>query len=290
MFDWQDLHFFLATARLGSFTAAAVELGVDHATVGRRVARLESSIERKLVVRLPRSTQLTKDGQALVSVALAMEVQANGIVRHLRGHPGGTPVTVTVSALPVLAAFLIAPSLPALVQDHPEIHMVLSATSAIASLERAEADIAIGFVRPKLPGRVVRQVGELSLALYACHDYIAEPPERWMLIGFESSLGDIPQQHWLDAFAADRPFALLSNDVVTQAQGARAGLGIALLPRLLGDADPDLVQVKTHPTPPSRKLWMSVHADVKQSPAVRAVMAHLIEVCAALPGSIDPPP
>lgn len=56
LFDWQDLHFFLATARLGSFTAAAAEMGVDHATVGRRVARLELSIGRKLVVRLPRAT------------------------------------------------------------------------------------------------------------------------------------------------------------------------------------------------------------------------------------------
>lgn len=287
MFDWQDLHFFLATARLGSFTAAAAELGVDHATVGRRVARLEASIERKLVVRLPRSTRLTKDGQALVVVAQAMEAQTNAIARHLRGSTGGLQATVTVSALPVLAAFLIAPSLPAFSQAHPKIHMVLSATSAVASLERAEADIAIGFVRPKLPGRVVRQVGELSLALYASHGYIVQPPEHWMLIGFESSLEDIPQQRWLNTFAADRPFTLRSNDVVTQAQGARAGLGVALLPRLLGDADPGLVHVKTHPEPPSRKLWMSVHADVRQSPAVRAVMDHLIEVCAALPGNVD---
>lgn len=284
MFDWQDLHFFLATARLGSFTAAAVEMGVDHATVGRRVARLESSIERKLVIRLPRSTRLTKDGQALADVGQAMEGQANAIVRHLRSHPFGVPATVTVSALPVLGAFLIAPSLPNFARTHPEIQMILSATSTVASLERAEADIAVGFVRPNLPGRIVRQVGELSLALYARHDYIEEPSEGWMFIGFESSLDDIPQQRWLDTFAAGRPFTLRTNDVVTQAQGARSGLGIALLPRLLGDADPGLVHLKTNPEPTSRKLWMSVHADVRQSAAVRAVMAHLIKVCDVLSG------
>jgi len=108
-----------------------------------------------------------------------------------------------------------------------------------------------------------------------------------MFIGFESSLGDIPQQRWLNTFAAGRPFTLRSNDVVTQAQGARAGLGVALLPRLPGDADPGLVHVKTHPEPPSRKLWMSVHADVRQSPAVRAVMEHLIELCTTLPENVD---
>lgn len=284
LFDWQDLHFFLATARLGSFTAAAAEMGVDHATVGRRVARLELSIGRKLVVRLPRSTQLTKDGEALAKVGQAMEGQANAIVRHLQCHPHGVPATVTVSALPILSAFLIAPSLPDFAKTHPEIQMVLSATSAVASLERAEADIALGFVRPTLPGRVVRQIGELSLGLYARDGYIDEQSDRWMFIGFESSLDDIPQQRWLAAFAADRPFALRTNDVVTQAQGARSGLGIALLPRLLGDADPGLVNLKTLPEPPARKLWMSVHGDVRQSAAVRAVMTHLIEICADLSG------
>ncbi len=292
MFDWQDLRFFLTTARLGSFTAAAAELSVDHATVGRRVARLESAIERKLVVRLPRSTTLTQEGRALADAAQAMETQASVVVRHLHGHPGATAatVTVTVSVLPVLAAFLIAPSLPAFAQAHPHIQLVLSATSAIASLERAEADIAVGFVRPKLPGRIVRQAGALPLALYAATGYAAQPHECWKFIGFEASLGGIAQQQWLENFAAGRPFALRSNDVVTQAQGARAGLGVALLPRLLGDAEPGLAEVQTQPAPPGRKLWMSVHADVRRSPAVRSVMAHVLEICAGLSESAAPAP
>lgn len=288
MFDWQDLRFFLAAARLGSFTAAAAELDVDHATVGRRVARLESAIERKLVVRLPRSTRLTQEGRALADVAQAMEVQANAVVRHLRGHPGVTAasVTVTVSVLPVLAAFLIAPSLPAFAQAHPHIHLVLSATSAIASLERAEADIAVGFVRPKLPGRIVRQAGALPLALYAAPGYAVQPQECWKFIGFEASLGGILQQRWLEDFASGRPFSLRSNDVVTQAQGARAGLGVALLPRLLGDAESGLKRVETQPEPPpARTLWMSVHADVRRSPAIRSVMAHVLNLCASLSAS-----
>ncbi|MCS5969134.1 LysR family transcriptional regulator [Klebsiella variicola subsp. variicola] len=40
--DWQDLHFFFALARCGSLSGRSQELGVDHATVGRRIAALES--------------------------------------------------------------------------------------------------------------------------------------------------------------------------------------------------------------------------------------------------------
>ena len=39
--DWDDFRFVLAIVRGGSVSAAAKQLGVDHATVIRRVDRLE---------------------------------------------------------------------------------------------------------------------------------------------------------------------------------------------------------------------------------------------------------
>lgn len=92
-----------------------------------------------------------------------------------------------------------------------------------------------------------------------------------MFIGFES-FDAIPQQRWLNVFTAVCPFALQSNDIITQPLGARAGLGIALLPRILEDANHGLVHMKTNPKPPIRKhLGCPLHT----------VMAHLVEVCTA---------
>ena len=51
MFDWDDLRVFLAAARSGSLTAAAQQLGIDPATVGRRNARLESALKSTLFIR-----------------------------------------------------------------------------------------------------------------------------------------------------------------------------------------------------------------------------------------------
>jgi DNA-binding transcriptional LysR family regulator len=283
MFDWQDLRYFLTAARSGSLTAAAKQLGVDHATVGRRVARLEAATGVKLLTRLPRSTRLTEQGVALMEVAAALEEDAQAVARHLRGQVAGLSGTVTVSALPALAALVIAPSLSRLADRHPGIRLVMSATSTIASLERGEADIAIGFVRPSLQGRVVRRVGAMPFAIYGAPALIASPPERWAFIGFEGSLANIVQQKWLDAFAGARPFALRSNDVATQAQAARAAIGAALLPCFVGDGDAGLFRLDVDP-PPSRPLWMSVHADVRRSPTVRAVMDHLVQLLA---GTLD---
>lgn len=44
MFDWQDLYYFTVLARTQSLSAAARELQVEHATVGRRIDALEKSL------------------------------------------------------------------------------------------------------------------------------------------------------------------------------------------------------------------------------------------------------
>ncbi|WP_227660177.1 hypothetical protein [Hafnia paralvei] len=80
----------------------------------------------------------------------------NTIIRHLQSYSNDMLGTMTVSVLPFLGAFLTASSLPVFTGSHPEIYMVLSSTSTVASLECAEGDIVIGFTRPKLPGCVIQ--------------------------------------------------------------------------------------------------------------------------------------
>lgn len=42
MFDWEDLRYFSTFAQTGSLASAEKKLGVDHATVARRIASLEA--------------------------------------------------------------------------------------------------------------------------------------------------------------------------------------------------------------------------------------------------------
>lgn len=177
--------------------------------------------------------------------------------------------------------FVRAFHLPTFTERHPLIRLVLSATSDVASLERGEADISLGFVRPDLPGRIVRQVGNVDFALYSSLAISAASPETWRFIGFEGSLEDIPQQRWLTQFAAGRPFVLCSNDVATQMQAAKSGLGVALLPDFLKAEETGMVRLDGDAQPLKRPLWMSVHADIRRSPAVREVMECLGDILAA---------
>ena len=71
MFDWDDIRIFVAAARAGSLGGAAQRLGIDAATVGRRVARLESALKSTLVVRSASGLQLTPAGAQLLEVGRA---------------------------------------------------------------------------------------------------------------------------------------------------------------------------------------------------------------------------
>lgn len=62
MTDWDDICFFLAVARGGLVRAAAERLGVNHATVLRRVAGLEARLGARLFDRLHSGYRTTAAG------------------------------------------------------------------------------------------------------------------------------------------------------------------------------------------------------------------------------------
>jgi molybdate transport repressor ModE-like protein len=71
--DWQDLRIFLALGRHGSLSAAARAVGVNHATIARRLRSLEDSLGEKLIERRPEGFALTRAGTHTLAVASDMD-------------------------------------------------------------------------------------------------------------------------------------------------------------------------------------------------------------------------
>ena len=275
MFDWQDLRHFAVLARLGSLSAAARELGVDHATVGRRVAAFEQALRLRLIDRLPRSCPLTKDGLAIAALAARMEEVAQTVRRRARGATLPLSGRVRISAPPALAALWIAPHVAELRAAHPELEIVLLGSTALAALDRGEADIAVRLLRPKEKGAVARKIGTMRFGAYAHARHAARPPAQWEFVAFDEALDHLPQQMWLRRILAGRPVAFRTNDQLGQLAAVRSGIGVAVLPTTLGEDDPDLVRVAIAPEPPPRDLWLITYPDLRRSPAIRTVMDFL---------------
>jgi DNA-binding transcriptional LysR family regulator len=279
MLDWTDLQHFLVLAREGSLSAAARHLGVDHVTVARRVAALEASIALKLVDRRPRSYVLTEDGTRIAALGQSMEDAAFAVERAAQSAKAGIDGEISISAPPSLANLLIAPKLIRLRQQHPGIVIKLIGEKREASLSRREADIALRLSRPAQPGLIARKIGHFEFGLYGSPAYLkATPPHAFSFIAYDASMDDAPQQQWLKEVAGDRDIVLRTNDLENQAAAARSGVGLAALPRFLGDHDPRLTRHDTGRKPAGREVWLVVHRDLRRAPAVRAV-ASFLESC-----------
>jgi DNA-binding transcriptional LysR family regulator len=278
MSDWEDLRHFVVLAREGTLSAAARLLGVDHATVARRVAALEADTGLKLVDRRARIYQLTDDGRRIAATAIPMEEAAFAVGRAVQAAKPGLRGEVSISSPPSLANALIAPQLFRLRHRHSGIQIKLIGEKRTASLNRREADLALRLSRPSEPGLIARKIGRFGFSLYGAAAYLKQTPRHALaFIAYDDSMDDAPQQKWLKAIAAGNEIVLRTSDLENQAAAARTGVGLAVLPHFLGDPDPLLTRYEITPAPPSREVWLVVHRDLRQAPLVRAVMEFLTD-------------
>lgn len=277
MFDWQDLHFFTVLARTQSLSAAARELDVEHATVGRRIDALEKSLGLRLVDRLPRSRPLTEDGRALARIASAMAAMATEVEQLSRIASIEVAGTVRVSAPPSMAIYCIAPRIAALREQHPKLNVVLLPSLSLASLDKGEADIALRTVRPEEDALVRRKIGAVRFALYSSAEFKQRPAEQWSFIGYDEGRDGLPQQHWLHQIRRHRPVVFAAGDIPSQQMAARFGVGAVVLPTLVGDSDDALQRLPVDSEGPVRDIWLTVYPDLRRSLSVKAVMDFLVE-------------
>ncbi len=275
--DWDDLRHFLALAQAGTLLGAARQIGVEHATISRRVSALEKALGRKLVDRRGRRILLTADGEQVARHA-ALVAQQTAVIEQL-GRASATEMRghVRISAPPALSSVLLAEPVVALRRIHPGIEITLTGEKRLASLNRREADIAVRLSRPEDGDYAMTRLGEMTFHLYASPAYLDSVPEaEWSFIGYDEGMNASPQQLLLFERAAGRPIAIRSSVLEFQAAAASRGGGVVMLPDFAAHGM-DLQRIEEeHPL--RREIWLVVHNEIRNIPSVRVVMDALKEV------------
>src|ERR1700748_292574 len=153
MIDWDDVRYFLAAARGGSVRAAAKSLGVNHATVLRRIAQLEERLGAQMFEKLPSGYRLTAAGDEVLELANQMEASSHQLETRVFGRDQGVRGLLRVTLPPPLATRLLMPDFAEFARLHPDIEMEISSSGELANLTNREADVAIRVVydRKTLP-------------------------------------------------------------------------------------------------------------------------------------------
>lgn len=271
--EWDDLRFFLAIARARSLGAAAKHLGVSHPTVGRRLQALEQASGQAFFRRTSEGLVPTAMGEGILSLAEDMESSALAIARRIDGREQPEGI-LRISSADWFAGYVLAPVLGELVRLYPAVVPEVIAGQRLSDLTRREADIAFRIVPFDQPDIVQRRLMSMPYGLYASAAVPFEPgPDGagCKVILMNTAQAYYPDVLWVQRMLPAAPTVFTSSSRTVQAQMCAQGLGVAVLPRLLGDQLPALTRVELSEEPPSRDIWMGYHQDMRRLDRLRAL-------------------
>ena len=273
MIDWDDVRYFLAAARGGSVRAAAKSLGINHATVLRRIAQLEEHLGAQMFEKLPSGYRLTAAGEEVLEFANQMEASSHQLETRVFGRDQSVRGLLRVTMPPFLATHLLMPDLADFARLHPDIEIEIVSTGEVVNLTNREADVAIRMVsdRKTLPLNLHGLKGpDLLAAVYMSRDRLAAwragaaDPIRPIVIGGQA----VPD--WVDkgeVRAAGVPFR--TPDADAQIAAARQGIGMTRLPCFVGDADHLLARVPGIDLKLPATIWLLTQGETRKTKRVR---------------------
>jgi DNA-binding transcriptional LysR family regulator len=284
--DWNDLRYFLGVADHGSTLAAGRALRVSQTTVARRIAALEAAVGLPLFEKRQAGYALTPAGEDLLERARQVDLAATAFVEAAAAQKRDISGTVRITTQEIFAVTLLAPMLRELHERHPEILIELDDSQEFRELGEGEADIALRSAQADLgPGVVGRRLGPDDWTLYCSRDYAAQngvPKTRAELRKHAFIGGGGPKlwraySAWLHDLGLDDRVIMHHASAMGMISAIRSGLGIAVLPRIVADAEPDLIQCVPPKDDHGRSIWLVTHQRVRHTPRVRAVIDFLYD-------------
>jgi len=295
MIDLPALTSLRAVATHGSVVAAADALGFTPSAVSQQVKRLERQTGVPLLERVGRGVMLTRHGRHLVDAGSRLLADLEEVEAGLHRQAGAVSGRLRLTAFSTAMRGMVAPVVRRLRDEHPDLVLALT--------EREPWDTVDLVASGQTDIGVVHSWGDVPLAI---PDHLATTP-------LASDVADVvvSLDHPLATRSRVSPRDLVDEDWIATPEGTicrqwltrmydgtgrlpriahtsmefdshlalvRAGLGIALVPRLgrqpLGD---ELVALRAHDPVPTRDIVAVHRRSMTDSPAVSAVLEALAD-------------
>ena len=283
--SWDDLKIFLELSRHSTIHAASKKLNIDHTTVCRRLARIETALGLKLVDRSKAGLVVRPEAIELLRHIQYMEWHAHALSQGANTSNDGLKL-VRIATMEGLASGYIAQRIPLLKKSYPAIKVELVSTPTMVDVSKREADIFISFFEHRHRGLRCQKVGEVTLYLYASSAYERRnglPKSENELrdhdyVGYIDDLLAIDAVRWLKDLVPSPRIVFHSNSVLAQRGAAISGMGIAMLPTFVAADSKGLKPIRPDRFFVKRGVWMSVAGDPDYTSPIRAVAKFLVRI------------
>jgi DNA-binding transcriptional LysR family regulator len=293
MIDLVALDALRAVDSHGSVVAAADALGFTPSAVSQQIKRLERQTGVPLLERVGRGVMLTGHGRHLVEQGTRLLSDLEELQSGLHQQAGTVAGHVRLAAFSTAMRGLIAPALPPVLAAHPGLRVSLTEREpwdAVDLVATGQTDLGVahswGDVPLTVPAHVVRTTiarDRADVIMRADHPLAGRPVVTPRDLAGEDWIGT-PEgticRQWLlrmhDGTGAAPRIAHVSMEFDSHLALARAGLGIALIPRLgRAPLGPDLVAVLVDDPVPRREIVALHRVSMSDSPAIAALLAAL---------------
>lgn len=283
---------FRKVLELGSFSAAARQLGLSKAAVSKQVSELEAYLGATLIHRTTRRLHPTDAGQAYFESATALldELEAaDAAVRHLQSEPAGT---LRVSVPSAFGQICLSAMLAELNRRHPKLTVAVEATDRLVDLVEEGFDAAIR-IRASLPDStlIAKRIRQIPIHVVAAPRYLKAN-------GTPQKPEDLARHNCFIYTLSSRPFewsfkgsrqvkvkgTIQANHGHLLLEPLREGLGIAMLPEFLLSQDLEkgsIVPILTRFPVDPLTLFVVYPPSRHSSPKIRALVDIVAEWFAA---------
>ncbi len=286
--NWDDVRIFLAVARTGQILAASKRLGLNHATLSRRLTSLEEALKSRLFVRRTNGCELTAEGEVFLASAERMETEMLSVQANLGRTDTAIAGTVRVGAPDGFGVSFLAPRMGRLIERHPELKIQLVPVPRSFSLSQREADIAITLERPEQGRLVSAKLTDYTLGLYASRSYAevngqpanVEALKQHRRIGYVEDLIFSQSLNFTGEVMRNWNAAFEISSATGQTEAVLSGAGIGILHDYIARQNPELVRILPDISI-RRAYWTTFHESARELVRVRTVSDFLQELVAA---------
>jgi DNA-binding transcriptional LysR family regulator len=277
--NWDDLRLLVLIAQEGTLRGAARKAGLSAATLSRRLDDLEEAVGHKLVERFQGGCVPTAFGAGICGLASQMGEIALEVERTRDRQDAHAPSGVVRINTDEWLSYFLTTRFARFHDAYPNVEVEIVTSHRPYSLARREADIAIRPYRPEQLDLVARRIGTLAFGLYCSRDVAARHAAAiaggdWAslpFVGFDEPRSEFQSDRWLRALpGAPAPWMRCSYGLGIL-DGVSHGAGLGVLTTFLA-GELDLFAAIPHIPELDQDIWLSMHAGLKRSARVRAVV------------------
>ena len=133
----------LSIARLGSFRAAALELGLSPTALSNAIGKLERQLGVRLFNRTTRSVSLTDAGRNFVTEVGPAVKDIHAAMQSARSQQATPSGTLRINTFPTAAREILAPLLLRFLSRYPQVHVDVVTEGRIVDIVAAGFDLGL---------------------------------------------------------------------------------------------------------------------------------------------------